>query len=62
MWSFVFQTAKEASVDGKRAVTAEAEVNLWCFVVRILSTFCSWCVNCICFVGHFNSQLSPKSH
>ena len=28
VWSFVFQTAKEAVVEGKHSVTADTEINL----------------------------------
>lgn len=70
MWSFVFQTGKEASVEGEHSGTADAEVNLQCFqsldaisvvILFFFFSFCSSFVSFMCFVSCFNSPLSLKS-
>lgn len=48
VWSFVFQTAKEAGAEGKHSATADAEIIFLRFIVEPALAFM---VNLSCFVN-----------
>lgn len=59
LWSFVFQTAKEAAAAGKRSGTADAQINLRFFqslvcdcFYRLLFPFCFSFLGLCMFASH----------
>lgn len=50
VWSFVFQTAKEAGAEGKHSATADAEIIFLRYIVEL-----AFMVNLSCFVNLFRA-------